>query len=58
VFLPSCLKGALTTRDGALMPYVMIGDGPVPVVIIPGGGAGLTVASDVGAYSTSLDDGT
>ena len=37
MFLRSCHKNALTTRDGALMPYVMIGDGPVPVVIIPSG---------------------
>jgi hypothetical protein len=35
VFLPFCHKGALATSDGVLMPYVMIGDEPVPVVIVP-----------------------
>jgi len=46
VFLPSYHKGALPTPDGALMPYVIVGDGPVPVVVIPSGGDGLTVVSD------------
>src|SRR5918998_5369982 len=35
VFLPSCHKDTLTTSEGVLMPYVMIGDEPVPVVIVP-----------------------
>lgn len=35
MFLPSCHKGALATSDEVLMPYVMIGDELVPVVIVP-----------------------
>ncbi len=39
----------LTTLDGALMSYVIISGGPIPVVVVPGGGDGLTVASDAAA---------
>jgi pimeloyl-ACP methyl ester carboxylesterase len=46
VVLPRYEKGLLTTPDGDRVPYLTLGDGPVPVVLIPGAGDGLATASD------------
>jgi 3-oxoadipate enol-lactonase len=46
VVLPRYEKGSLTTPDGDRIPYLKIGDGPVPVVLIPGAGDGLATVSD------------
>lgn len=47
-FLPSCHKGALATSDGVLMPYVVIGDGLVPVVMVPDLGDSAATLGTVG----------
>lgn len=47
VVLPHYEKGSLTTPEGDRIPYLTLGDGPVPVVLIPGAGDGLATVSDV-----------
>ncbi|MHB1294608.1 MAG: alpha/beta fold hydrolase [Anaerolineae bacterium] len=46
MFLPSLKRGLLPTADGAAIPYVRVGDGPVPVVVLPGAGDGLRTVYD------------
>jgi pimeloyl-ACP methyl ester carboxylesterase len=42
MLLPKYKKGSLTTTDGAILHYVAIGSGEIPLVVIPGAGDGLT----------------
>jgi pimeloyl-ACP methyl ester carboxylesterase len=44
--LPTYTKGFFETPDRAQVPYVIIGDGPVPRVVIPGAGDGLSLVTD------------
>ena len=44
--LPIYEKGTLTTPDGAVIPYVIMGDGPISIVAIPGAGDGLSTVTD------------
>jgi pimeloyl-ACP methyl ester carboxylesterase len=46
LFLPNYEKGFIDTPDGAQVPYVIIGDGPIPRVVIPGAGDGLSLVTD------------
>jgi pimeloyl-ACP methyl ester carboxylesterase len=48
--LPEYEKGSLHTADGAQKPYVRIGRGPIPLVVIPGAGDGFRTAADVAIY--------
>lgn len=41
MILPPYEQGALTVDDGARLPYVAIGTGSIPVLLIPGAGDGL-----------------
>lgn len=43
--LPRYSKGALATPDGAQIPYVTLGDGPSPIVFIPGAGDGFSAVN-------------
>jgi pimeloyl-ACP methyl ester carboxylesterase len=42
MILPSYQKGTYQTQDGAVLHYLAIGRGEVPVAVIPGAGDGLT----------------
>jgi hypothetical protein len=42
MILPSYQKGTYQTQDGAVLHYLTIGRGEVPVAVIPGAGDGLT----------------
>jgi pimeloyl-ACP methyl ester carboxylesterase len=44
--LPRYEKGSLIAPGGDRISYLMLGDGPVPLVLIPGGGDGLATVSD------------
>jgi hypothetical protein len=44
--LPTYTKGFVATPDGAQVPYVLIGTGPVRRVVIPGAGDGLSMVTD------------
>lgn len=45
--LPHYEKGSLATPDGAaVLPYVIVGTGPISQVIIPGAGDGLSLVTD------------
>jgi pimeloyl-ACP methyl ester carboxylesterase len=46
LFIPNYEKGFVDTPDGAQVPYVIIGDGPIPRVVIPGAGDGLSLVTD------------
>ena len=46
MLLPAYHKGALVTPDGAQIPFVAIGDGPLPVVVIPGGSDGVATVAE------------
>ncbi|MHB0856389.1 MAG: alpha/beta fold hydrolase [Anaerolineae bacterium] len=46
MLLPSIKRRLLPTGDGATIPYVCIGNGPVPIVVLPGAGDGLRTAYD------------
>ena len=48
--LPSFQTGFLQESDGASKPYVMIGSGPTPMVIVPGAADGLRTCVDVALY--------
>ncbi len=48
--LPAYEKGAIAAADGATKPYVRIGNGRLPLVIIPGAGDGFRTAADVAVY--------
>ena len=43
---PAYKRSALVTPDGAQMQYVVLGDGPVPVVVIPAADDGLRMAGE------------
>jgi pimeloyl-ACP methyl ester carboxylesterase len=49
--MPKFTKGFVDTPDGAQIPYLMIGAGPVQRVVIPGAGDGLAMVTDA---STNL----
>lgn len=44
--LPAYRSGALHTHDGASMSYLVLGSGPIPIVVIPGAGDGLATADE------------
>lgn len=44
--LPQHRKTKITLADGGIMPAVTLGDGPTPVVTIPGAGDGLSTVYD------------
>lgn len=44
--LPHYEKGSLITSGGDRISYVTLGDGPIPIVLIPGAGDGLTTVGD------------
>ncbi len=44
--MPGYRKGSLTLPSGDRIPYLTLGEGPVPVIYIPGAGGGLTTVSD------------
>ncbi len=48
--LPIYEKGTVTTPDGAAIPYVIMGDGPVSIVAIPGAGDGLSTVTDAAMH--------
>jgi pimeloyl-ACP methyl ester carboxylesterase len=48
--LPIYEKGAITTPDGAVIPYVTMGDGPISIVAIPGAGDGLSTVTDTAIH--------
>jgi pimeloyl-ACP methyl ester carboxylesterase len=50
VSLPDFQTGFLTEPDGAVRPYVAIGSGPMPMVVIPGVADGLRTCVDVAVY--------
>lgn len=45
-FLPEYESDQLTTPDGASLPFLKVGRGPVPIVLIPGAGDGLRTVAD------------
>jgi pimeloyl-ACP methyl ester carboxylesterase len=47
MLIPPYQKGKLTIPNGAQMPYVSIGEGPIPFVVIPGAGDGLSTVDEV-----------
>jgi hypothetical protein len=51
MLIPPYQKGKLTIPNGAQMPYVSIGDGPNPFVVIPGAGDGFSTVDEA---ATSL----
>ena len=44
--MPGYRKGSLRLPDGDRIPYLTLGDGPVPVIYIPGAGDGLSTVAD------------
>jgi pimeloyl-ACP methyl ester carboxylesterase len=48
--LPDFQTGFLTEPDGAARPYVTIGSGPLPMVVIPGAADGLRTCVEVALY--------
>ena len=44
--VPGYRKGSLRLSDGDRIPYLILGDGPVPVIFIPGAGDGLRTVTD------------
>jgi pimeloyl-ACP methyl ester carboxylesterase len=48
--LPDFQTGFLTEPDGTVKPYVTIGAGPIPMVVIPGAADGLRTCVDVAVY--------
>ncbi|HZC84314.1 MAG TPA: alpha/beta hydrolase [Rubrobacter sp.] len=44
--LPRYEKGSLIAPGGDRISYLMLGDGPIPLVLIPGGGDGVATVSD------------
>ncbi len=48
--LPTFLTGRLSNLDGSARPYVLIGSGPTPMVVIPGAADGLRTCVDVALY--------
>ena len=48
--LPPFRAGQLATPDGAIKPYVIIGDGPTPMVVVPGAADGLRFCTEVAVY--------
>ncbi len=44
--IPYFRRGTVPTADGAAVPYVLIGSGPTPVVVLPGAGDGPTPVDD------------
>ncbi len=46
MLLPHYEKGSLITPDGDRISYVALGDGPIPIVLIPGAGDGLATMED------------
>jgi len=49
MLFPRPTSGRLTTPDGAQIPYTKIGDGPLPVVLIPGVNDGLDTVDTASA---------
>jgi len=48
--LPPFQTGRLSEPDGSVRPYVAIGGGPTPMVVIPGAADGLRTCVDVALY--------
>lgn len=48
--LPEFQTGQLSEPDGAVKPYVTIGTGPLPMVVVPGAADGLVTCVDVALY--------
>jgi len=48
--LPEFHRGAVQESDGAIKPYVTVGDGPMPMVIVPGAVDGFRTAVDMAIY--------
>jgi pimeloyl-ACP methyl ester carboxylesterase len=48
--LPIFRTGVLPTADGAVKPYVTIGAGPIPMVVVPGAADGLRTCVEVAPY--------
>ncbi|MGI5914968.1 MAG: alpha/beta fold hydrolase [Anaerolineae bacterium] len=48
-FTPKYTRGSLTTVDGARIDYVIMGEGSVPMVVIPGANDGLSTVGDSAA---------
>ncbi len=48
--LPEFQTGHLSEPDGAVKPYVTIGTGPLPMVVVPGAADGLVTCVDVALY--------
>jgi pimeloyl-ACP methyl ester carboxylesterase len=48
--LPRFESGVLPASDGGGKAYVTIGDGPTPVVVVPGAADGVRIAVDVAPY--------
>lgn len=48
--LPPFQTGFLPAPDGAAKPYVTIGDGPAPVIVLPGAAEGLRTCVEVALY--------
>ncbi len=46
MLVPAYRRGSLTAPGGAQIQFVQIGQGPIPVLVIPGAGDGLTMAAD------------
>lgn len=46
MFIPTYKKGLLPISSGAVMPYITLGNGPVPLLLIPGAGDGLRTVYD------------
>ena len=46
LFIPKYKRGMLTLPDGAKLPYMMLGDGQIPIVLIPGAGDGTRTVYD------------
>ena len=50
ISLPPYHRDKLVEPDGAIKPYVTIGEGAVPLVVVPGSADGLRTAFDVAPY--------
>jgi pimeloyl-ACP methyl ester carboxylesterase len=48
--LPQFKSGFLPAADGAVKPYVTIGDGPAPMIVLPGAAEGLRTCVEVALY--------
>ena len=48
--LPQYQTGYLPASDGAVKPYVTIGDGPAPIIVLPGAAEGLRTCVEVALY--------